>query len=228
MTANSQPHASTQLTPDIFDMEGIVRTEAVDKQAGSLPNESSLPQPRLSELAKRAKPIHFGLAATAVAMVWIGWPYVFSEGTTTTQSASRLMLSGAPDALPSASSPVPPIVPAPAEPAALPMPRKSADDYPPSLPFAQPLPPELPATKPRSKSLPRRAHTVSQRAQLTAATIGPATTKFSLNTVYTGQAWIQDDERTYVVQAGDTLKGIAIVSIDARERRVMTSQGVIR
>jgi hypothetical protein len=58
--------------------------------------------------------------------------------------------------------------------------------------------------------------------------VGPASAKFSLNTVYASQAWIQDDERTYVVQAGDTLKGIAIVSIDAHGRRVITSQGVIR
>ena len=221
MFANSQNHASDHLPPDIFDMEDLARTDAAAGEAGGLPNEGSQTDIRIAARAKKAKPIHFGLGAIAIAMVWISWPYVFPKNLSTTQSASRLMLSAAP-------APLPRITPTPAKQIASPAGKKLVDDYASPPPFARPLALEMPPIVPQSKPSARRAQTVSRGAKHTDATIGPATTKFSLNTVYRGQAWIQDEERTYVVQAGDMVHGIVIVSIDARERRVVTSQGVIR
>ncbi|HHV7525242.1 TPA: hypothetical protein ACUNF5_006794 [Burkholderia orbicola] len=61
--------------------------------------------------------------------------------------------------------------------------------------------------------------------------IGTGTTKpgdFTLNTVYRDQAWIQNAERTYVVQAGDVIDGMRIVRVDASTRQVVTSLGTIR
>ncbi|CAH2902217.1 MAG: Flagellar hook-length control protein FliK [uncultured Paraburkholderia sp.] len=61
--------------------------------------------------------------------------------------------------------------------------------------------------------------------------IGAGTTKpgdFTLNTVYRDQAWIQNSERTYVVQAGDVIDGMRIVRVDASTRQVVTSLGTIR
>ncbi|WP_321959364.1 hypothetical protein [Burkholderia cenocepacia] len=61
--------------------------------------------------------------------------------------------------------------------------------------------------------------------------IGAGTTKpgdFTLNTVYRDQAWIQNAERTYVVQAGDAIDGMRIVRVDASARQVVTSLGTIR
>lgn len=61
--------------------------------------------------------------------------------------------------------------------------------------------------------------------------IGAGTTKpgdFTLNTVYRDQAWIQNAERTYVVQAGDVIDGMRIVRVDASTRQVVTSLGTIR
>ncbi|GGM26079.1 hypothetical protein ACFQDN_21510 [Pseudomonas asuensis] len=55
-----------------------------------------------------------------------------------------------------------------------------------------------------------------------------SSSQFSLNTVYRDQAWIQNAERTYVVQPGDVVEGLKIVSIDPLSRKVVTNHGVIR
>lgn len=51
---------------------------------------------------------------------------------------------------------------------------------------------------------------------------------FTLNTIYAGQAWIQDSEQVYVVQVGDLVGDMQIQSIDPKGRRVLTTKGVIR
>ncbi|WP_137808333.1 hypothetical protein [Pseudomonas sp. G(2018)] len=51
---------------------------------------------------------------------------------------------------------------------------------------------------------------------------------FTLNTIYTGQAWIQDSEKVYVVQVGDLVGDMQILSLDPKARRVTTTKGVIR
>jgi len=57
---------------------------------------------------------------------------------------------------------------------------------------------------------------------------GPLVREFTLNTIYRGQAWIQSEERTYVVQAGDVVDGLRIERVEPRARQVVTSRGVIR
>lgn len=79
----------------------------------------------------------------------------------------------------------------------------------------------------------RHVSTSSRRYVSTTPTtsIGAGTTKpgdFTLNTVYRDQAWIQNSERTYVVQAGDVIDGMRIVRVDASTRQVVTSLGTIR
>lgn len=69
------------------------------------------------------------------------------------------------------------------------------------------------------------------RAQAVAAkpdTVEGRKASFTLNTVYRDQAWIQDAERTYIVQAGDVIDGMRVVRVDAATREVVTSSGVIR
>jgi hypothetical protein len=54
-------------------------------------------------------------------------------------------------------------------------------------------------------------------------------TQYRLNTLYPGQAWIEDQQQqTHVVEPGSVLDGIRIERIDTRRRVVMTSQGDIR
>lgn len=51
---------------------------------------------------------------------------------------------------------------------------------------------------------------------------------FTLNTIYRDQAWIQNTERTYVVQEGDVIDGMRIVRVEPLARQVITSLGAIR
>ncbi|UST77267.1 hypothetical protein [Pseudomonas siliginis] len=54
---------------------------------------------------------------------------------------------------------------------------------------------------------------------------------FTLNTIYAGQAWIQNSEQMFVVRENDYLEeqdGLRILKIDSKLRRVMTNKGVIR
>jgi len=229
MTSNSNPNASAHIPPDIFDMERFDRSQAPPREAGDPPKDAPAAKPALSKIIKAARPVHFGLAAVVAAMTWIGWPHVFPDNATIARPASRLMLPATAESSPPLTSQVP----APDASAALrreaPTAPQTPEAGPSGLPpFAQPELAAPPVTAVRPSRPARRIRAAIQRPQATAPTTGPASARFSLNTVYAGQAWIQDAERTYVVQAGDTVKGITIVSIDARERRVVTSQGVIR
>lgn len=49
-----------------------------------------------------------------------------------------------------------------------------------------------------------------------------------INTIYPGMAWITHGGSTWSVQAGDTLNGMTIRSINATARTVTTDRGVIR
>jgi hypothetical protein len=95
--------------------------------------------------------------------------------------------------------------------------------------------PAAAATASVSKPKHRVRHTsTSPRRYATSATtshVGTGATKlgdFTLNTVYRDQAWIQNAERTYVVQAGDVIDGMRIIRVDASTRQVVTSLGTIR
>ncbi|APO88885.1 hypothetical protein WGE86_21465 [Xanthomonas euvesicatoria pv. euvesicatoria] len=114
------------------------------------------------------------------------------------------------------------------------------DDLQGKLAAAEAQPAKCPATaaaatasvsKPKHRV--RRVSTTPRRyaTSTTVMRIGTGTTKpgdFTLNTVYRDQAWIQNSERTYVVQAGDVIDGMRIVRVDASTRQVVTSLGTIR
>lgn len=51
---------------------------------------------------------------------------------------------------------------------------------------------------------------------------------YSVNTVYADQAWVVHDQRTFVVQVGDTFDDIRVLRIDPVSRQVVTNLGVIR
>ncbi|MET3132767.1 hypothetical protein AAKU55_003047 [Oxalobacteraceae bacterium GrIS 1.11] len=220
MNSHPNPEAGMQALSDVFDMEDSAQAPAALKEVA--PPEARPPvASAISKVLKRVRPLHFELAAAVAAIVWVVWPYVFPGDAASARPASRLMLP--------ATAEAPPRVPAP-DPVADAAPQPAA--IPPDLPpFAQAAPSE-PPTRPipprPSREAAHAARTALKRSQAAIPAVGAASARFSLNTVYAGQAWIQDDERTYVVQAGDKVKGVDIVSIDARQRRVLTSQGVIR
>lgn len=51
---------------------------------------------------------------------------------------------------------------------------------------------------------------------------------FTLNTIYPGQAWIQDADQAYAVRVGDVVGDMKILRIDPKGRRVETTKGEIR
>jgi type IV secretory pathway VirB10-like protein len=51
---------------------------------------------------------------------------------------------------------------------------------------------------------------------------------FAVNTIYRNQAWVEKGDVTYVVQTGDAIEGVRIVSVDAQLRQVLTDHGLIR
>jgi hypothetical protein len=61
-----------------------------------------------------------------------------------------------------------------------------------------------------------------------ASTTSKALSGYSINTVYTDQAWLAHDQRTFVVQVGDAFDGIRVLRIDPVSRQVVTNLGVIR
>jgi hypothetical protein len=228
MTANTNPDVSAKMPSDVFDMERLAKSEPTFKGTGGPQNDAGPAETKPSKSMRVAKPIHFGLAGVALAMAWIGWPYVSPVEGSPPQPATRLLMPATAEHLPVRAAPAPATdTAAPTQPIA---------DYGHTAPtgpmgvppFAQPMPTALAAPTAPPSRLPHRKRSTAQRSRPVSLPLGPASSKFSLNTVYAGQAWIQDDERTYVVQAGDTIKGIAIISIDARERLVVTSQGAIR
>lgn len=235
MSPNSKPDAIAQAPSDVFDMERPPNAQAAPRRDAT-PSETVQPaKPTISAALKAVRPAHIVLTISIATVVWIGWPYIFPNDPTIAQPASRLMLPATAESMPQKTAPAPlPNSMAPQQPEAAPLPSETSAASPPELPpFAQPFPspaaPSSQSSPPKpAREAARTARTVINRPHSNAAAVGAATAKFSLNTVYVGQAWIQDDEHTYVVQAGDTIKGIEILSIDARERRVVTSQGVIR
>jgi hypothetical protein len=87
-----------------------------------------------------------------------------------------------------------------------------------------------PANQPAKPEPPRAARTQAAKKTPPAAHPDPlpVLAGYSLNTVYPNQAWIEHDGATYAVQVGDRIGSLAITGIDARARRVVTPNGLIR
>lgn len=237
MTANRKPDEADLSMPDVFDMERQAREVpppgALDSQGGD-----TRPAPSwFAKILKSAKPRHFLIVGAAATLFWIAMPYLFSNAPDVTKPESRLMLPIAAPAMPIPPQAVPRPRPERSEsvqqqPAAEDIPTAPAQQLPQTAPqetpFVQPAPAAQAVPWARAKTQRHRAPSIIEHHRSTSETIGSASLRFSINTVYAGQAWIQDDERTYVVQAGDKVDGIEIINIDARGRRVFTSRGVIR
>lgn len=74
-------------------------------------------------------------------------------------------------------------------------------------------------------SPPRRSPTVRTGAASQRST---GVQGWQVHTIYPGMAWITHGESTWSVQAGDTLNGMSIRSINTTTRTVTTDRGVIR
>jgi hypothetical protein len=51
---------------------------------------------------------------------------------------------------------------------------------------------------------------------------------YTINTMGRGYAWLQADDHVEIVQPGDRIGATRVLAVDARERRVITSDGIIK
>lgn len=51
---------------------------------------------------------------------------------------------------------------------------------------------------------------------------------FTINTIYSDQVWLEGKDRTYIVQVGDVIDGLKVLRINAADRTVLTTAGLIR
>lgn len=94
--------------------------------------------------------------------------------------------------------------------------------------FGPPVSAPVPATAPnlnssspsktKTRPLDRHAKTAPKEVLL----------GFRLNTIYNGQAWVERENRTYVVEPGSVIGTTRVERIDAKSRVVETTQGDIR
>ena len=80
-------------------------------------------------------------------------------------------------------------------------------------------------TPPKAKE---RVQATRNQPAVAARAATKALNGYSINTVYTDQAWLVHDQRTFVVQVGDAFDGIRVLRIDPVSRQVVTNLGVIR
>lgn len=80
------------------------------------------------------------------------------------------------------------------------------------------------------KTIPRQKQVRSNERARTSAdkSAAPVVPGYSLNTIYTGQAWIVRDGHVNVVRQGDVIDDFKVIRIDARAHQVLTSRGIIR
>jgi uncharacterized protein involved in copper resistance len=57
---------------------------------------------------------------------------------------------------------------------------------------------------------------------------GPVLSHYRINTLYPGQAWIEHEQRSWVVEPGSRINDLRVLRIDVATRTVVTTQGDIR
>lgn len=245
MSDQSDKEQKPEASVDIFNMQPDAKQEPAQAGIKAEPLKTATAKPSaLSGFAAKLEPVHFIGAVVVIAAAWIGWPAIFSRSPSSNSlngSSKVLVPSEAmadashaqQDSAPAAASDI-------AAPTSLPSTKETelqvkVDELQSKLAVAaaQAAKCQVPAssivaTKPKSHraySAPRR-YVSAVPADSLVKTAKSA--EFTLNTIYRGQAWIQNAERTYVVQAGDMISGLQIVRVEPTARQVVTSLGVIR
>ena len=84
------------------------------------------------------------------------------------------------------------------------------------------------APKPIKAKLATLRTTTTPAAENTATVRSLSGATYSINTIGRGYAWIQAGEHIDIVQAGDRIGKVRVLWIDVTDRKVVTSDGVIR
>lgn len=238
-------------TPSASDID-IFATPARKEEpvrSNDPPRESvkAMPKKSMNAATDTLKPWHFAIAILVAAAIWIFWPMVMrpNERPSQPQQFSVPVVETAPDY--AQSRPVKEV--AAQEPVVSEIQQQQAQQQ--ELLQGQvktlagttvelqsqvrELQAKLAVLEARPQpAAPKPRAAAAQRTRLPAAAststaeVAKPLAGYSLNTVYTDQAWLQHDQSTVVVQVGDIIDGMRIVRIDPVARQVVTNLGVIR
>lgn len=209
----------------------------------SKPEQESLPKRNLNSFVEKVKPWHFFVVLALVAAVWIFAPKFFRSNSTVTQGQQF----GAQNTQAEYGSyerqkPVQPVeepvrtIPPVSQQVELIQVQGQLETFAKITSELQSQVRELQAkiamlesrpsdTPPKAKE---RIQATRNQPAVPAVTTSKALAGYSINTIYTDQAWLAHDQRTIVVQVGDAFDGIRVLRIDPVSRQVVTNLGVIR
>lgn len=209
----------------------------------SKPEQESLPKRNLNSFVEKVKPWHFFVVLAIIAAVWIFAPKLFRSNSMVTQGQQF----GAQNTRTEYGSyerqkPVQPVeepvntTPPVSQQVELIQVQGQLETFAKITSELQSQVRELQAkiavlesrptdTPPKAKE---RIQVTRNQPAVPAVTTSKALTGYSINTIYTDQAWLAHDQRTIVVQVGDAFDGIRVLRIDPVSRQVVTNLGVIR
>jgi hypothetical protein len=227
---------------DVFASPGP-KASVVRPEADTRSTQDSVPNRNGNSFLEKVKPWHFFVVLALVAAIWIFVPKFFRSNASTSQGQQFSAQATQPTYV-SKERPIPAqVVEEPLSP-----PQSAADQvdmiqlksqletFAKVTSELQGQVRELQAkiavlesrpvdTPPKAKE---RLQAVRSQPVAPASVASKALTGYSINTVYTDQAWLGHDQRTFVVQVGDVFDGIRVLRIDPVSRQVVTNLGVIR
>ncbi|MBI3903273.1 MAG: hypothetical protein HY306_10110 [Nitrosomonadales bacterium] len=240
----STPAVDVFNTKPVSDSSAAPGADTVTTPPTAPPIKGATWKNALIAKAAKLKPVHFVVLSVAIAVLWIFGPHLLRSSANERQPQSLDVVSSDPITVPENNSTTPQgatnSAAGPAHPEAVTPPSPSEIELQSKVDELQrrvalleaaltnlvmrnnlTIQKEPTAAPPAPKPKAKRAASASLGKPKTLS-------EFTLNTIYRDQAWIQNDERTYIVQVGDTLNGLFILRIDPAARLVSTSNGVIR
>lgn len=215
----------------------------VQPEARSRSTEDSVPNGNRTSFVERVKPWHFFVVLAVIAVIWIFVPKFFRSNASTSQGQQFSTQATQPVYVPN-ERPIP--AQAVEEPLSPPQPvadqvemiqvKNQLETFAKITSELQGQVRELQAkiavlesrpvdTPPKAKD---KVQAVRNQVAAPTSAASKVLTGYSINTVYTDQAWLAHDQRTFVVQVGDVFDGLRVLRIDPVSRQVVTNLGVIR
>lgn len=219
------------------------KASVVEPDAAPKLKQDSVPKRNMNSYVEKVKPWHFFVVLAVVAAVWIFAPKLFRSNAPISQGQQFDTQTTQPTYVPNERSNPAPAIEEPLSP-----PQPVADQ----IEMVQlkgqletfakvtselqsqvrELQAKIAVLESRPLDTPPKAKEKAQAMRSQSAGPASATSKvltgYSINTVYTDQAWLAHDQRTFVVQVGDAFDGIRVLRIDPVSRQVVTNLGVIR
>lgn len=219
------------------------KASVVQPEADPRSTQDSVPNRNRNSFVEKVKPWHFIAVLAVVAAIWIFVPKILRSNASTSQGQQFSTQATQPTYVPNERP-----IPARAVEEPLSPPQSVADQVEMIQVKSQletfakvtaelqgqvrELQAKIAVLESRPVDTPPKAKERLQAVRNLPAAPASATSKvltgYSINTVYSDQAWLGHDQRTFVVQVGDVFDGIRVLRIDPVSRQVVTNLGVIR